>query len=122
MTRERVTGEGREDPGITRALRQLYAPPTDAGYWRGLERRIMARVAEAPSWWEPFGAWVRAGFVAACAAAVLMGIALARAHEEEAQVAYETVIETPRTLPQQIATESGTLPAREATLRYVLSP
>jgi hypothetical protein len=116
-------GDGREQPEITRALRRLYAPPADAGYWSGLERRIMARIAdEALSWWEPFGSWVRAGVAAACAAAVLMGIAWSRAHDEEAQVAYETVIETPRTLPQQIAIEAGTLPAREATLQYVLSP
>ncbi|HET7585699.1 MAG TPA: hypothetical protein VFK13_12365 [Gemmatimonadaceae bacterium] len=108
---------------IARTLRELYAPPADAGYWRGLEQRIMARIAgEGPAWWEPFGGWVRAGIVAACAAGLIIGIALARARQEEAQLAYETVIETPRTLPQQIATGTSSLPVREVTLQYVLSP
>ncbi|HJU65792.1 MAG TPA: hypothetical protein VJ596_08955 [Gemmatimonadaceae bacterium] len=117
----RIGPNGREDP-VTAELRELYAPPADADYWRTLEARILARIAHAEEWWQPYGEWVRVGLLAAGLSALLAGLALVRSREAEARMAYETIIETPRTLPHQLATETSPLPASEATLRYVISP
>jgi hypothetical protein len=121
MTLEpRIGPHGREDD-LTRDLRRLYAAPADEAYWSALERRIMARVAEE-EWWEPLAAWVRVGVVAAGLALAVASLALVRSHQAEARMAYQTVIETPRTAPLQMATESGTASERDALLRYVISP
>lgn len=122
MSGERRIGpDGRED-AVTAGLRALYAAPADAAYWQRLEARILARVAEAEDWWQPFTEWLRVGMVAAGVAALLAGLALVRSREAEAHMAYQAIIETPRTLPQQLATETSDLPVPEATLRYVISP
>ena len=42
------------DTELTRALRDLYAPPADPQYWDSLEARILAHVAtreEVTMWW-----------------------------------------------------------------------
>lgn len=117
----RIGPEGRDD-ALTRALRALIAPPADPAYWSGLEARILSLVAEEDAWWAPFVGWVRAGAVAAVLALAAAGVLAARARHAESQLAYRTVIETPRTLPQQIATQTSGLPEREATFRYVIAP
>jgi hypothetical protein len=61
------------------------------------------------------------GVAAAVLALVAAGAMLSRAREAEARLAYERV-DQPETLAQQIATGTSDLPAREATLRYVISP
>lgn len=123
MTLESRIGPRGRDDDVTRALREMYAAPTDPGYWDRLEARVLARIAaDAEAWWSPFGGWVRVGVVAAGIAAIAIGAALSRARQVEAHVAYERVVETPRTLGEQIATETTGLPVREATLRYVLEP
>lgn len=123
MTFESRIGPAGRDDDVTRALRDIYAPPAEPGYWDRLEARVLARIAaEADTWWSPFGGWVRVGIVAAGIAAVAIGAALTRARQVEAHVAYERIVETPRTLGEQIATETSGLPVREATLRYVLEP
>ncbi|HJR62828.1 MAG TPA: hypothetical protein VJ803_03940 [Gemmatimonadaceae bacterium] len=117
----RIGPNGREDP-VTGTLRELYAAPADPAYWHSLEAKILARIAQADAWWQPYTEWVRVGLIAAGLSALLAGLALVRSREAEARMAYETIIETPRTLPHQMATETSPLPAREATLRYVISP
>jgi hypothetical protein len=117
----RIGPNGREDP-VTGTLRELYAAPADPAYWQALEAKILSRIAQADAWWQPYTEWVRVGLIAAGLSALLAGLALVRSREAEARMAYETIIETPRTLPQQLATETSPLPAREATLRYVISP
>ena len=121
MTLEPRIGPRGRDDDLTRALRRLYAAPADEVYWSTLERRIMARVAEE-EWWLPLAAWVRVGVIAAGIALAVASLTLVRNHRAEAQIAYRTVIETPRTAPLQMATESGTASEREALLRYVISP
>lgn len=123
MTLEpRIGPQGRDDD-VTRALRELYAAPSDPGYWDRLEARVLARIAaDADAWWSPFGGWGRLGVIAAGIAALAVGAALSRARQVEARVAYEHIVETPRTLGEQIATATTGLPPREATLRYVLEP
>ncbi|MDQ3697659.1 MAG: hypothetical protein M3373_06500 [Gemmatimonadota bacterium] len=116
-------GPGGRDDAVTRALRALYAAPHAPGYWEALEGRIMARVAlEGDAWWSPFRGWVRAGLAAATVALALAGMALARTHQAETRIAYQTIVETPRDLQHQIATETSGLSDREATLRYVIAP
>jgi hypothetical protein len=117
----RIGPHGRDDT-LTRALRELYAAPRDAAYWDALEARILARLAEeGDAWWTAFRGWVRVGVAAAVLALVAAGAMLSRAREAEARLAYERV-DQPETLAQQIATGTSDLPAREATLRYVISP
>ncbi len=122
MMERRIGPDGRDDI-VTRTLRRMYAPPVDVGYWDSLEARIMARVGAAEDvWWQPYGEWVRGGLIAAGIAALLAGGGLALASNAEAHVAANTILETPRELPQQIATGTTGLSAHEATLRYVLEP
>ena len=123
MTYEpRIGPEGRDDD-LTRALRRMYALPDGASYWESLEQRIMARIAADAEWWQPLAGWARVGLLAAAAALLVASIALTRTRAEEARMAFEAVIETPRTPSLQMATEGGTIQReREATLRYVIAP
>lgn len=121
MTDMRI-GPGGRDDNLTRALRAIYARPTDAAYWTALEARIMARVVEeVDGWWTPFRGWVRMGIVAAGIAGIAAGTVVVRDRDAQTRFAYREVIETPRTLTAQIATETGESP-REATLQYLISP
>lgn len=111
------------DDELTRALRELYARPDDVRFWDALEQRVLARLdLEELAWWQPFRHWVRPGLVAAGLAALAAGLVLGRERAMEARLAYEMVVETPRTLPQQLATKTVDLPDREATLQYVIEP
>lgn len=122
MMEPRIGPEGRDDE-LTRALRAIYARPDDVRFWDALERRILARVREEDlGWWQPFRNWVRVGLVAAGAAGLAAGLALMHERDDEARLAYETIVETPRTLAQQLATETVSVPAREATLQYLIEP
>lgn len=118
----RIGPAGRDDE-VTRFLRELYAAPAGLPYWEGLEARILARVrTEGDAWYAPYARWTRPGLVAAGIAVLLAGFALVRSRDVEARLAYETVIETPRALSAQLATGTGELSPREATLRYVITP
>ncbi|MDQ6886704.1 MAG: hypothetical protein M3068_05355 [Gemmatimonadota bacterium] len=118
----RIGAEGRDDE-VTRTLRSVYQAPLEPGYWDRLAARIMSRIAaEDEQWWQPFREWVRGGLIAAGFTALIVGLALGRARRSEAELAYRTIIETPRTLSLQLATETTGLPGREATLRYVTAP
>ena len=127
MMDPRIGPDGRDDE-LTRAMRDalrgMYSPPNDVRFWDALERKVLARIEaeDAQAWWLPYEGWVRRGLIAAGLVAVAAGLALGRARNTEARIAYETIIETPRTLPQQLATKTADLPAREATLQYVIEP
>ena len=49
-------------------------------------------------------------------------LTLAQLRTDSRREAMQSVIETPRTLAHQMATETSPLPDREATLRLVTSP
>jgi hypothetical protein len=120
----RIGPNGREDD-LTSALRRLYAPPADESYWSELAQRIMARIAgeaESDVWWQPFARQARLGVLAAGVALAIASIALTRDRAADARLAYETIIETPRTAPLQIAIERDASSERETTLRYVIAP
>ena len=122
LTIGRIGPSGRED-AVLRALRALYAGPQHPVYWEVLEARIMGRIAQdGDAWWTAFQGWVRLGLAAATVALVAAGMALVQSREADARMAYQSVVNTPRLLAQQIATETSGLPEREATLRYVISP
>lgn len=120
----RIGPEGRDDD-LTRGLRELYAPPADEAYWHALAQRIMVRIGrdgEQEGWWQPLAAWVRFGVAAAGFAITAAGVLMTQRQQTQTRIAYKTVIETPRTIPLQIATEHQGESDRDATLLYVISP
>ena len=120
----RIGPNGREDD-LTSALRGLYAPPADEGYWSDLAQRVMARVAseaECDVWWQPFARLARVGVLAAGVALAVVSVTLTRERAADTHSPYETIIEGSRTAPLQIAIERDVSSEREATLRYVIAP
>jgi hypothetical protein len=108
---------------VTRALREVYTSPDDPAFWDALEARILARVAaEGDAWYLPFQEWMRTGLVAAGILVAAAALTLAQLHTDSRREAVQSVIETPRTLAHQMATETTPLPDREATLRLVTAP
>jgi hypothetical protein len=118
----RIGPNGRDDE-LTRALRAVYAAPTDPTYWDVLERKIMARIrGEGEGWWQPLSNWGPVGLLAAGLALAVAGLTLTRVHEAEARLAYQMVIDAPHTVSQELAVATDGAPAREATLRFVIPP
>ena len=118
----RIGPDGRDDD-VTRALRVAYAAPRDPSYWDTLEAKIMARIrGESEGWWQPLSGWGPIGLIAAGLALAVAGLTITRVHQAEARLAYQMVIESPRTLSPELAIASEGAPAREATLRFVVSP
>jgi hypothetical protein len=118
----RIGPDGRDDM-VTRALREVYTSPDDPAFWDALEARILARVtAEGDAWYLPFQEWMRTGLVAAGILVAAAALTLAQLHTDSRREAVQSVIETPRTLAHQMATETTPLPDREATLRLVTAP
>jgi len=119
----RIGPHGRDDD-LTRALRSVYAAPSDDAYWTSLAGRIMARIGgeAAEQWWLPLARFARIGLVAAAVALVAARIALSRDAARQTAIAYDGVIETPASAPLQVATDATPGSVRDATLRYVISP
>jgi len=115
------------DPRLRALLRDVYAPPTDAAYWAGLETRVMARVRRGGDttleWWQLLGRWSRAGAVAAGIGAVAAATALFQVRDSAARAAYEAVVETTPALLLTAVARTANTPAdgREATLHYVIT-
>lgn len=74
---ERSTGD---DPEITRLLRAVYSAPQSDSYWVSLEKRVMARINDAPalSWWSVLSEWRTAGAIAATIGLLLAGATVVR--------------------------------------------
>ena len=120
----RIGPNGREDD-LTSALRRLYAPPVDEGYWSELAQRIMTRIAneaDGDFWWQPFAQLARLGVLAAGVALAFVSITLTRDRAVDTSSTYDALIEAPRVAPLQIAIEQDISSEREATLRYVIAP
>lgn len=98
------------DPAMTLQLRTLLRPPADAGYWDGLEERIMARVnadrasglrtltpngafAGIGGWWEPFSQWRGVGAALAAAALALTAWSFWETSASDARLDYEAAVE-----------------------------
>lgn len=83
------------DAELTKALRALYAAPTEAGYWDALEARVLAHVArgdDALGWWSALADMARPGLVAAAALILAASVAMVRSQQLEARNAYASVI------------------------------
>jgi hypothetical protein len=124
MTNDRFRPRLEPDNDLTRGLRSLYASPTEESYWRGLEAKILGRIANEGSsdvsqWWVFFGDWVKAGVVAAGIVAIMAGVALYEARTTDHTAAFEAAWEVAPDVPVQTAAQTPA--AREATLRYVIS-
>ena len=115
----------REDDDVTRALRQLYAPPRDDAYWRGLESRILSHLREGAiptiAWWDELQGWARPALAAAAVVLVAVGIAVVRDRQLVQESAYAAVF-TPTALPVETAVRPVLQDPREATLRYLITP
>lgn len=112
----------RDDGELTSQLRAIVAPPVDDAYWRGLEQRIMARVArgrEEQRWWALSPRAYQFGLLAAGMTLIVAASVFLRERALERRMAYETVIETPSGEPQQVFARRGLVPDRQATLRAV---
>jgi hypothetical protein len=115
-----------EDPALTRLLREHYAAPVDSDYWSGFEAAIMKRVSRGDSApagiFELLAGWSRPGLIAAGVAGLIAGLAISRVRQAEASVAYEAVFrDSSPAVAMQIPPEQ-TKSAREATLRYLITP
>ena len=115
----------REDDALTRALRQLYAPPGGESYWSLLEARIISRVAQAEgAWWLELGRWARPALAAAAALVLAAGLLLFRSREAERQVAYEDVLSAPTPISVAGTARSASLRGleqREETLQFLIT-
>lgn len=124
MTTETPGWPQRDDP-LTRALRALHAPPADESYWAALERRVLEAIDRAEAsdgWWRALAGWARLGALAAAAALLLAVYETWQVREAQEQMAFQALVESARSVPLQVATEHSAQSAREATLRYVISP
>ena len=119
------SGRGASDD-LTRALRDLVAPPADEGYWDGLESRVMARIATLGQAelgpWSVLAAWVRPALVAAAAAVIICTAALLHSERAEASVAYQTLLSTPPgAAPVETALSPAIVGERDVTLGLLIA-
>lgn len=114
------------DADITGALRAVYAAPEGAEYWKGLEARILSRIADSSyriGWWDELDRWMRPALVAAALVLLAAGIALFREYQVEQQVAYEAMLTpAPSALPVETAVRPVLQEPREITFRYLMTP
>ena len=122
MTELRLENGGDDDERrIAQELREMYAAPSDEGYWTELETRIMHRVSELDlGWWAELDRWARPALIAAAALLVAASVAMFRAHQTETEIAYESIL-APGPAPQETAVRPTLEGDRDATLRYVLA-
>ena len=110
------------DDEITRGLRQIYAAPAGDSYWRGLEARILSRLAAPPSigWWDELDRWMRPALAAAAVVLLAAGVALFRAYQADQADTYEAML-TPTTLPVETAVRPVLQGQRDGTFRYLMT-
>lgn len=120
MTHERWTfGDGE----LTKALRALYAAPTEARYWEALEARILARVArgdDTHGWWGELADMARPGLVAAAALILAATAAMVRSEQLEARSAYASVI-APASDATDPSLRAASVGDGEAAIHFLIS-
>jgi hypothetical protein len=110
-----------DDDEVVRGLRSLYAAPAGDAYWNELESRIMARVADVElGWWTELDRWVRPALAAAAALLLAAGVAMFRAHQDESDMAVETMLASP-SVPVSTAIRPSLDNDREARIRYLFA-
>ena len=104
---------------LTRELRAIYAAPSDASWWAGLERRINARIdaaVDADEWWTVPERWLRVGLLAAGIAVIVAGALVMRSQTQVARMAYQTVVD-PATIDILEVAQRGRMTEQQARLR-----
>jgi ferric-dicitrate binding protein FerR (iron transport regulator) len=117
--------DDRLDPAVEQELRELYAAPRDARYWDRLETRIMWRVgaatAAADDWAAALRGWSRVGLAAAAVVAAVLGAVAWHQRTGEAQLAYETVLESTAPMSLQVRGRPiDTTAPDEASFQFLL--
>jgi hypothetical protein len=108
-----------DDDEVVRGLRSLYAAPAGDAYWNELEARIMARVADVElGWWTELDRWVRPALLAASALLLAAGVAMFRAHQDESEIAVDSMLASP-SVPVSTAIRPSLESDREARIRYL---
>jgi hypothetical protein len=108
-----------DDDEVVRGLRSLYAAPAGDAYWNELEARIMARVADVElGWWTELDRWVRPALLAAAALLLTAGVAMFRAHQDESDLAVDTMLGSP-SVPVSTAIRPALDNDRDARIRYL---
>lgn len=128
----RLDNEDGPDAELTKALREIYAPPAPASYWDGLEQQIMSYVRDRSAtvipvnWWSDLASWAGPGLAAAALLFVAAGLVLSSQKDEDLRVSYEAVTDSlaseflPGAVQVVQAPHDGSS-QREATFRYVMS-
>lgn len=109
------------DDELTRELRALVAPPSDAAYWDGFEQRILARIERGRSegaWWVLSERAYQVGLMAAGMVLIVAASVFLRERALDRRMAYESLIAAPAEVQQTFA-RRGLVPDRQATLRAV---
>ena len=114
--------DGGDDDQLTRLLRVEYAAPAADEYWADLEGRILRtlRDAEGRSVYADFVPWARWTVAAAALLALSAGVLEWRAREADERMAYRNVLNSSQPAARA-ALEKGDQPAREETLRYLMT-
>jgi hypothetical protein len=108
-----------DDDEVVSGLRSLYSAPSGEGYWNELEARIMARVADVElGWWNELDRWVRPALAAAAVLLLATGVAMYRAHQEEQNIAAESMLVAPA-VPVSTAIRPTLQDDREARIRFL---
>jgi hypothetical protein len=109
------------DDEVTRGLRALYAAPEGDAYWNELEARILARLSDVElGWWSELDRWARPALAAAAVLILAAGVAMFRAREAEATLAYRSLL-APTQIPVETAVRPMLQDDRDGTLRFVLT-
>jgi hypothetical protein len=118
---------------VVAGMRSVYAPPREAAYWHSLERRIIARLGEAPmtggrdaSSWSVLARWAAPGLTAAALILAATTAIWSRMDQAEMESTYEGFTQPMIADAMPASAELLDIPRdgssqREATLTYVLS-
>ena len=120
MTQEYRGPELVRDDDLTRELRSIYAAPSDASWWAGLEQRINARIDAgiiADEWWTVPERWMRVGLVAAGLAVIVASAMIVRSQVQVTRMAYQTVVDPASSDLLEVA--RGTMTEQQARLRVL---
>ena len=121
MTNEYRGPELVRDDNLTRELRAIYAAPSDASWWAGLEQRIDARIDAALSaeeWYTVPERWLRVGLLAAGFAVIVAGALIMRSQTQVRRMAYETIVD-PASIDLLEVADRGNMTEQQARLRVL---
>ncbi|MEO7085346.1 MAG: hypothetical protein ABI442_15810 [Gemmatimonadaceae bacterium] len=108
-----------DDDDTLQGLRSVYAAPTGDAYWNELQARIMARVADVElDWWTELDRWFRPALAAAAVLLLAAGAAMFYAHQTEANIAVDTMLNAP-VVPAATTIRPSLQDDREARMRFL---